>query len=339
MALAGLASAGLANTALAVTGASARGVPSSRGSVVRLGAPTLRPSDARPIGSLPRSISLRLTIALTPRDPAALAGYAKAVAAPGSASYHHFLTVSQFARRFGAPRAAIAAVAASLRAGGLTPGPPAANGLSIPVRGSAGDVSTAFRTTLTRLRLRGGRIAIANTSAPELPRVVAPDVQAIIGLSTVATPGPAGLASPPPAPATSGDVARPGAAHTPAHAGAARTGTAHADATPPHPGTPGPADRQDGQGRRRRAHAQRRQRRRLRDPDRHRQHRRPGPQANLLVYQGPDTTSGSLTPTRRSSPPTRPRSCRNRGVCASRSSAAPRSRPRRRCSRRQRSRG
>jgi hypothetical protein len=244
MVLACLASTGLASAGLAMTGASARGEPSSPASVVRLGAPALRPSDATLVGSLPRSIPLRLTIALTSRDPAALAGYAKAVAAPGSARYHHFLTVSQFARRFGATPATIAAVGASLRARGLTPGTPAANGLSIPVRGNAGDVSTAFRTTLARLRLRGGRIAIANTSAPELPRAVAPDVQAIIGLSTVATPGPAGL--PPPPPATSGDVARAGVAHAgaahagAAHAGAAHAGAAHADATPPRPGTSGP---------------------------------------------------------------------------------------------------
>ena len=163
---------------------------------MRFDAAGLRPADATVIGSLPRSTPLRLTIALHSRDPAGLADYAKAVAEPGSASYHQFLTVSEFAQRFGAAPTAIAAVQASLRARGLRPGAPTANGLSIPVRGSAQRVSTAFRTTLARLRLRGGRIAITNTSAPALPRAVAPDVQAIIGLSTVATPRPAGLRRP-----------------------------------------------------------------------------------------------------------------------------------------------
>jgi subtilase family serine protease len=221
MVLACLAGTGLASGGLAATGASARGRPLSPATVVRFGAPALRPANATLIGSLPGSTPLRLTVALTPRAPAGLAGYAKAVTVPGSPRYRRFLTVAQFAQRFGATPAAIAAVGASLRARGLTPGTPAANGLSIPVRGSAAAVSTAFRTTLARLRLRGGRIAIANTSAPVLARAVAPDVQAIIGLSTVAAPGPAGLPTPPPSPATSGDGARRGAAH--------------ADAAPPRP--------------------------------------------------------------------------------------------------------
>ena len=203
-----------ATAGVVATGALARGSPSSPGPMLRLGAPALRPSDATLIGALPRSTPLRLTVALRSRDPAALAAYAKAVAAPGSGSYHRFLSVSQFARRFGATPAAIAAVRASLRARGLTAGTPAPNDLSIPVRGSAEDVSAAFRTTLQRLRLRGGRIAIANTSAPALARAVAPDVQAIIGLSTVATPRPAGPLTPPPSPARSGDATGGGATHS-----------------------------------------------------------------------------------------------------------------------------
>jgi hypothetical protein len=211
----------LAGAGVVATGAFARGVPLPAATVVRLGAPALRPSDATLIGSEPRQTPLRLTVTLASRDPAGLAAYAKAVAEPGSASYHRFLTVSQFARRFGATPAAIAAVRASLRARGLRPGAAAANGLSIPVLGSAGSVSTAFRTTLARLRLRGGRVAIANTSAPALPRAVAPDVQAIIGLSTVATPRPAGPATPPRSPAAPRPV--------------------RSDATAPRPAASGPA--------------------------------------------------------------------------------------------------
>ena len=194
MVLACLAGVALAGTRLAVANASTI----TRPEPPRLGTPALRPADATLLGTEPRSHQLQVTVALRSRHPGALAAYAKAVAQPGSASYRQFLTVSQFARRFGAAPAAIAAVRASLRARGLRPGTPAPNGLSIPVRASAGGVSTAFRTTLMRLRLRGGRIAIANTSAPAVAPAVAPDVQAIIGLNTVATPRPARPATPPP---------------------------------------------------------------------------------------------------------------------------------------------
>jgi Pro-kumamolisin, activation domain/Putative Ig domain len=223
----GVVLACLATAGVAATGAFARGAPSPRATVVRLGEPAAHPSDSTLVGSLPRSTPLRVTVALEPRDPAALAAYAKAVTEPASGSYHQFLTVSQFARRFGAAPAAIAAVRASLRARGLAPGAPAANGLSIPVRGSAADVSTAFRTSFQRLRLRGGRIVFTNTAAPAVAGAVAPDVQAIIGLSTVASPRPAGLPTPPPSPATSGA------------AGGAGAGTAHAVAAP-HPDASGP---------------------------------------------------------------------------------------------------
>jgi hypothetical protein len=232
-----MALAGLAGVGLAATGASARGASPQRVAVVRLGAPALRPAGATLVGALPRSTPLRLTVALSPRDPAALTAYARTVARPDSGSYHRFLSVAEFARRFGAAPAAIAAVRASLRARGLTPGTPAPNGLSIPVRGSAGDVSTAFRTTLQRLRLRGGRIAIANTSAPALARAVAPDVQAIIGLSTVATPRPARPATPPPSPARSG-----GTTHVAATPGSASHAAAtHPDAARLRPDVAGPA--------------------------------------------------------------------------------------------------
>jgi Pro-kumamolisin, activation domain/Putative Ig domain len=226
---AGIVLACLAAAGLAASGASARGIgTSSRGGsprapAVALGAPALRPSDATLIGALPRATVLHVTVTLKSRNPTALAAYAKAVAEPGSASYHQFLTVAQFAHRFGATPAAIAAVRASLRARGLRPGRPAANDLSIPVRASAGDMSTAFGTALARLRLRGGRIAIVNRSAPELPTAVAPDVQAILGLSTVAAPRPARPPTPPPTAPTGGDGTRAAAAHPTAAALRPRT--------------------------------------------------------------------------------------------------------------------
>ena len=40
------------------------------------------PRGSREVGRLPASTPLRLTVALEPRDPAALAGYAAAVGAP-----------------------------------------------------------------------------------------------------------------------------------------------------------------------------------------------------------------------------------------------------------------
>lgn len=88
--------------------------------------------------------ALPATVALTPRDPAALTAYAAAVTTPGSSVYHRYLTVSQFAQRFGAGPVAIAKVRTALVAQGLSPGAVSANGLEIPVTRSAAVISNAF---------------------------------------------------------------------------------------------------------------------------------------------------------------------------------------------------
>ncbi|HWF53669.1 MAG TPA: protease pro-enzyme activation domain-containing protein, partial [Solirubrobacteraceae bacterium] len=159
-------------------------------STLRVGSVPLRPAGSRILGSLAPSSPVRLTVALAPRDPAALAAFATAVATPGSSVFRQRLSVAQFAERFGAPGTAIAAVRTALTADGLALGPVSANHLAIPVSGAAADVEHAFSTTLARVGLTDGRIADANSTPLFLGASVAPDVQAIIGLSTTAAAQP-----------------------------------------------------------------------------------------------------------------------------------------------------
>jgi len=105
---------------------------------------------------------LHATVALAPRDPSALAAYAAAVTTPGSPLYRHYLTVAQFARRFGASPGAIAKVRVSLAGRGVTVGAVTANRLSLEV---------------TSPRRPAGTYASAASVAPDLDRFV----QAVIG--------------------------------------------------------------------------------------------------------------------------------------------------------------
>ena len=90
---------------------------------IRVGTvPHLAPG-ARVVGPLPRGTQIGATVTLKPRDPAALAAYATAVATAGSGVFHDYITPAQFAQRFGPSTAQIAAVSASLRAHGLHPRP------------------------------------------------------------------------------------------------------------------------------------------------------------------------------------------------------------------------
>jgi hypothetical protein len=171
-ALAGVASAGAA----------------ARPSQVRVGRPPRHPARSRVVGALPGSTGVQLNVTLQPRDAAGLAAYATAVSAPGSSLYHHYLSVGQFRRKFGPSADEVAAVRASLRAHGLNPGTVSANGLSIPVSASAAAVGQAFALSFQRVALPSGRTAFANAQAPQFDSAVAADVQGVVGLDSLSVP-------------------------------------------------------------------------------------------------------------------------------------------------------
>ena len=151
------------------------------------------PHGANGLGSLAGSAQIDATVALTPRDPAQLAAYAQAVSTPGSSVFRQYLSVAQFAERFGAAPSEIAAVRSTLAARGLTVGSVSANGLSLGVSGSATRLGSAFSTSFRRYRLANGRTAFANTSAPIASGNLVGRAQAVFGLDTFPQLHPEGL--------------------------------------------------------------------------------------------------------------------------------------------------
>ncbi|MGH2857011.1 MAG: protease pro-enzyme activation domain-containing protein [Solirubrobacteraceae bacterium] len=140
--------------------------------------------------ALDPATTLRVTLTLRPRNPAALAAYAAAVSTPGSSDYRRYLTPAQFARRFGATQRQIATVRETLRARGLAPGPASAGGLSIPVTATAARLERALSVSLSRLRLPGRHSAIVADARPAVPAGAASAIQAVVGLDTVSSPHP-----------------------------------------------------------------------------------------------------------------------------------------------------
>ncbi len=157
---------------------------------VRVGSPPRVPARSKAIGALSGTTTLAVTVTLQPRDPAGLQAYASQVATPGSSVYHDYLSVAQFAQRFGPTTAQINAVEASMRARGLHPGRVSPNGLSIRVVARANELEHAFSTSFERYVLPDGRTAFANVSAPLVDASVAKTVQALIGLDTLSIPKP-----------------------------------------------------------------------------------------------------------------------------------------------------
>jgi subtilase family serine protease len=153
----------------------------------RVGSAPAIPEGAALIGRTPASQAIHFDLVLTPRDPAGLHALALAVSTPGSPDRGRFLSVPQFAARFGQTRSAIHSADSALRHLGLRPGPATANGLVVPVVTTAGQAARSLHTEFTDYRLSSGRLAFANTAAPRLPASLAHLTTAVIGLNDLAT--------------------------------------------------------------------------------------------------------------------------------------------------------
>ena len=181
----GLLAAPLPILALAVVPAQAVTAPGA--STVALRADTV-PAVAQSarVGSVAASTSISVTVSLAQRDPAGLQSFLKQVADPASAQYKHYLTVKQFAQRFGATPATAAEVSSYLTSHGLKVGQVTANGLTLTATGSATQIEKAFGTTLATYRDHTGRQFYANEGAPEIPAGIAAAVTDVSGLSNYA---------------------------------------------------------------------------------------------------------------------------------------------------------
>jgi Pro-kumamolisin, activation domain/Putative Ig domain/Bacterial Ig-like domain (group 3) len=162
----------------------------------RVGSVPAMVRGAHRIGALAGSAKISVDVMLAPRSAAALQAYAMDVSSPGNSLYRRYLTVGQFAARFGPTASAVSAVESAIRAAGLRPGLLASDHLMLPVTATAGQFATAFSTGFERYHLPGGRVAFANTRAPVLPAAAAPYVQAVVGLDNLTPPQPVGLAGP-----------------------------------------------------------------------------------------------------------------------------------------------
>ena len=156
--------------------------PAGAASGVRIGEAPELPEGASFAGAVAPERQLDLYVALEPRDPAGLERFAEEVATPGSPVYGDYLSVPQFAARFGPTPSQIATVRNALAASGLEVGAPSANGLSLTVSATAEEAEAAFATPISRVQTASGRVAFANRSAPQVAAGAAPYVQGVIGL-------------------------------------------------------------------------------------------------------------------------------------------------------------
>ena len=156
------------------------------------------PAGASTVGPLSAAATLHVEVSLKVPDPQALQSFVDAVSTPGSPTYHQYLARGQFADRFGPSAEAVGTVRSWLASEGLKVGPTSANGLLVPVTGTAGQVTAAFGTTLSDVRLASGVTDYLATKAPSVVASVAGSVEGVVGLDDlpqVDLPRPPGVGS------------------------------------------------------------------------------------------------------------------------------------------------
>ena len=174
-----------ASTAAACFAISAAGAGAAAPTGTRVVAPKpLIPRGARQLGEVAPTKTVSGAVVLRPRDENALTRFIAQVTDKRSPLFHHYLTPSGFAAKFGSTSATIAAVKSQLETSGLTVTNVARDSLIVDFRAPASHVETAFRTGLERYQLANGSFRHARTGPVRVPATIAKYVTSVVGLDT-----------------------------------------------------------------------------------------------------------------------------------------------------------
>jgi subtilase family serine protease len=189
--------------ALVVSGIGAAGgipaataAPSGRAQLQGSAAPAS--ARSRPQGQVAASSSVSFDAILTLRDAQGAQRAATAISTPGSAQFHHFLTLGQWEAQYGPTQAEVSATKSWLRHQGFTVGAVPADRLFVPAQGTAAQVERAFATTLGNFQVNGKTVREATTPL-SIPSSLASVISGVVGVNQhLMTPD---LATEPPPPA------------------------------------------------------------------------------------------------------------------------------------------
>jgi subtilase family serine protease len=117
---------------------------------------------SHPAGSMAASSAVSFDLLLTLRDAAGAQAVVKQVSDPGSAEFHHYLSLKTWVSRYAPSTASVTKAEAWLRGEGLTVGALPKDRLFVPATGSAADVEKAFGVTLGYYKVNGHTVRLAN---------------------------------------------------------------------------------------------------------------------------------------------------------------------------------
>ncbi len=128
-----------------------------------------------------------MTLVLKRSDQNGFERFLAAVQDPTSPQFHQYLTQSGLAERFGPSLSAYDAVKTWLADEGFTILEDSGNRLTLTASATRRQIEETFQVQLENYRL-ADRTFHANNTDPALPADIAPQVQAVIGLSNLAQP-------------------------------------------------------------------------------------------------------------------------------------------------------
>jgi subtilase family serine protease len=154
--------------------------------IVVAGSSPIPPGDV----VIKQTVSASFDVVLTQPNPAALTSFIASLSNTASANYHHYVTATQFAQRFGASAATVASVRGYLSSYGLHVGSLSKGHVLLHVSGSESDVGRAFGAVVATVRSSNSRLNAVLTTKATLPASIATDVASVVGLSSLQTPTP-----------------------------------------------------------------------------------------------------------------------------------------------------
>jgi len=165
---------------IGVFAASATGAPATNVRLTGL-TPHVVPGATR-VGAIDPAQSLSFAVVLRPSNSGELASLVHDQYDPASSRYGQWLAPGEYQRRFGPSPDRVAAVVDWLHTAGLTD-TQVVDG-RVDVHTTAGRAAAALDVSIARFRLGDGEERVSAEQAPRVPQAVAPDITAVVGLTS-----------------------------------------------------------------------------------------------------------------------------------------------------------
>ena len=169
-----------------IVGASAAGAAVS-GRTPLKGSAVTATARKHAVGAVAKSARVNFELVLKLHDASGAKSLVRAISSPGSASYRHYLTASQWESRFSPATSEVSSARAWLASEGFKVGAVSKDRITISASGTAAQVEKAFGTTLKNYKLHGHTVRMA-ASTMSVPASLSGSVAGALGINqTIAT--------------------------------------------------------------------------------------------------------------------------------------------------------